>query len=94
MSILANGGPITTAERIGNFCQLLGLEDDQRKVHIGFSAGRFEFMARPYGIVPRNSVESAAWSVLGAEFLESLLKFYYDFYVVIPFPQKILRQQY
>ena len=28
LSILANGGPITTAERIGNFCQLLGLEDD------------------------------------------------------------------
>ena len=64
LSILANGGPITTAERIGNFCQLLGLEDHDRKVHIGFSAGRFEFMARPYGIVPRNSVENAAWSVL------------------------------
>jgi len=64
LSILANGGPITTAERIGNLCQLLGLQDGERKVHIGFSAGRFEFMARPYGIVPRNSVEHAAWPVL------------------------------
>jgi alkanesulfonate monooxygenase SsuD/methylene tetrahydromethanopterin reductase-like flavin-dependent oxidoreductase (luciferase family) len=64
LSILANGGPITTAERIGNLCQLLGLQNDGRKVHVGFSAGRFEFMARPYGIVPRNSVESAAWPVL------------------------------
>ena len=64
LSILANGGPITTAERIGNLCQLLGLQNDERKVHIGFSSGRFEFMARPYGIVPRNAVESAAWPVL------------------------------
>ncbi len=64
LSILANGGPITTAERIGNLCQLLGLQEEKRKVHIGFSAGRFEFMARPYGIVPRNSIEQAAWPVL------------------------------
>ena len=64
LSILANGGPITTAERIGNLCQLIGLQNDERRVHIGFSSGRFEFMARPYGIVPRNAVESAAWPVL------------------------------
>ncbi len=64
LSILANGGPITTAERIGNLCQLIGMQNDERKVHIGFSAGRFEFMARPYGIVPRNSVEDAAWPIL------------------------------
>ena len=64
LSILANGGPITTAERIGNLCQILGLQNDARKVHIGFSAGRFEYMARPYGIVPRNSIEDAAWPVL------------------------------
>ena len=64
LSILANGGPITTAERIGNLCQLIGMQNDERKVHIGFSAGRFEFMARPYGIVPRNSIEDAAWPIL------------------------------
>tara|TARA_B100000214_G_scaffold153358_1_gene109843 strand:- start:479 stop:1357 length:879 start_codon:yes stop_codon:yes gene_type:complete len=38
--------------------------EEVRKVHIGFSAGRFEFMARPYGIVPRNSLEEAAWPAL------------------------------
>ena len=64
LSILANGGPIATAERIGNLCQLRGLADDKRRVHIGFSAGRFEFMARPYGVLPRDAVEAEAWPVL------------------------------
>ncbi len=64
LSILANGGPIATAERIGNLCQLRGLSNDKRRVHIGFSAGRFEFMARPYGVLPRDPVEAAAWPVL------------------------------
>ena len=64
LSILANGGPIATAERIGNLCQLRGLADDKRRVHIGFSAGRFEFMARPYGVLPRDPVEVAVWPVL------------------------------
>ena len=37
---------------------------ESRRLHIGFSAGRFEFMARPYGIVPQNAVEEAAWPAL------------------------------
>ena len=53
VSILASGGPIAQAERIANTLQLLAVNDDARKLHVGFSAGRFEFMARPYGIVPR-----------------------------------------
>ena len=64
LSILANGGPIATAERIGNLCQLRGVSNDKRRIHIGFSAGRFEFMARPYGVIPRDPVEAAAWPVL------------------------------
>ena len=64
LSILANGGPIANAERIGNLCALRGLAEDGRRVHIGFSAGRFEFMARPYGIVPRDPIEAAAWPAL------------------------------
>ena len=42
----------------------LSMINSERKLHVGFSAGRFEFMARPYGIVPRNSVEEAAWPAL------------------------------
>ncbi|MDA8609891.1 luciferase [Euryarchaeota archaeon] len=73
VSILASGGPIAQAERIANTLLLHGLNpDENRKLHIGFSAGRFEFMARPYGIVPRNSIEEAAWPALrGQIFMEA-----------------------
>ena len=64
LSILANGGPIAVAERIGNFCALQEVRGDSRKLNVGFSAGRFQFMAAPYGIVPRNGLEEAAWSAL------------------------------
>lgn len=65
MCLVANGGPIAHAERVGSFLALHGLNpEESRRLHIGFSAGRFEFMARPYGIVPRDSVEEAAWPAL------------------------------
>jgi len=65
MSILASGGPIAQAERVGSFLALHGLNpEESRRLHIGFSAGRFKFMARPYGIVPRDAVEEAAWPAL------------------------------
>ncbi len=65
MSILASGGPIAQAERVGAFLALHGLNpEEKRKLHIGFSAGRFEFMARPYGIIPRDELEEEAWPVL------------------------------
>lgn len=66
VSILASGGPISQAERIANTLQFLQLNEPEstRKLHVGFSAGRFEFMARPYGIEPRNQVEKEAWPAL------------------------------
>jgi alkanesulfonate monooxygenase SsuD/methylene tetrahydromethanopterin reductase-like flavin-dependent oxidoreductase (luciferase family) len=64
LSILANGGPIAVAERVGNFCALQELRGDSRKLHIGYSAGRFQFMASPYGVIPRDAVERAAWPAL------------------------------
>lgn len=65
LSILSSGGPIAIAERVGSFIALHGMmEEEKRRLHIGFSAGRFEFMARPYGIVPRNKIEEAAWPAL------------------------------
>ena len=64
LSILANGGPIAVAERIGNFCALQEVRGDSRKLNLGFSAGRFQFMASPYGIVPRSAVEETAWPAL------------------------------
>ena len=72
VSILASGGPIAQAERIANTVQFLSMNDENRKLHLGFSAGRFEFMARPYGITPRNPWESVAWKVIrGQIFLEA-----------------------
>ncbi|MBS72263.1 MAG: luciferase [Thermoplasmata archaeon] len=64
LSILANGGPIAVAERVGNFCALQEVTGEKRKLHIGYSAGRFQFMASPYGVVPRDAVEKAAWPAL------------------------------
>ena len=65
MSILASGGPIAQAERVGSFLALRPRPRGRREnLHIGFSAGRFEFMARPYGIVPRNTLEEVAWPAL------------------------------
>ena len=65
MSLLTHGGPVGISERVGAFLALHGLnEGEKRKLRIGFSAGRFEFMARPYGIVPRDDVEAVAWPAL------------------------------
>ena len=65
MSLLTHGGPVGIAERVGAFLALHGLnKSEKRKLRIGFSAGRFEFMARPYGIVPRDIVEEASWPVM------------------------------
>ena len=72
VSILASGGPIAQAERIANTVQFLSHMSPTRKLHVGFSSGRFEFMARPYGIVPRNAVEEASWPALrGQIFMEA-----------------------
>ncbi|HBF22694.1 MAG TPA: luciferase [Planctomycetes bacterium] len=65
MNILCNGGPVAAAERVAAFCALHGANPEEaRQLHIGFSAGRFDFMNRAYGIVPRNAVEEAAWPAL------------------------------
>ena len=70
MSLLTHGGPVGIAERVGAFLALHGLNpNEKRKLRIGFSAGRFEFMARPYGIVPRDIVEEAAWPALRGQIL-------------------------
>jgi alkanesulfonate monooxygenase SsuD/methylene tetrahydromethanopterin reductase-like flavin-dependent oxidoreductase (luciferase family) len=65
MNILCNGGPIAAAEKISTFLALHGLDESEaRRIHVGFSGGRFEYQNRPYGIVPRDPVEEAAWPAL------------------------------
>ncbi len=70
-NILCNGGPIAHAEAVRTFLTLHGLdENEKRRLHLGFASGRFEFSNRPYGIVPRNEVEKAAWPVVKGKILK------------------------
>ncbi len=60
MNILQGGGPIAHAERIAYFAALHGLnEAESRRIHVGFSAGRFDYMNRAHGYVPRDDLERA-----------------------------------
>jgi alkanesulfonate monooxygenase SsuD/methylene tetrahydromethanopterin reductase-like flavin-dependent oxidoreductase (luciferase family) len=64
-NIQCNGGPIAHAEAVKTFLSLHGLRPKEaRKLELGFAAGRFPFSNTPYGIVPRNAVEVAAWPVV------------------------------
>src|SRR3954469_5551991 len=71
MNILCNGGPIAAAERVETFLALHGLDPNERRLlTVGFAAGRFPFINIPYGIVPRNAVEEAAWPVVKNKIFE------------------------
>lgn len=61
MNILCMGGPIAAAERVSAFAALHGLDpQEQRRIHVGFAGGRFDFMNAASGVRPRNDVERAA----------------------------------
>ena len=63
-NILCMGGPIAHAERVAYFLALHGLDpEERRRLNVGFAAGRFDFMNRASGVVPRNAVEEAAGRV-------------------------------
>jgi alkanesulfonate monooxygenase SsuD/methylene tetrahydromethanopterin reductase-like flavin-dependent oxidoreductase (luciferase family) len=72
-NILCNGGPVAHAEAVRTFLSLHGLDPKEtRRLNLGFASGRFEFSNRPYGIVPRDEIERAAWSaVKGKAMLEA-----------------------
>ncbi len=71
MNILCNGGPIAAAERIRTFLTLHGLDPEESRIlTVGFASGRFPFINVPYGIVPRNAVEEAAWPVVKNKIFE------------------------
>jgi alkanesulfonate monooxygenase SsuD/methylene tetrahydromethanopterin reductase-like flavin-dependent oxidoreductase (luciferase family) len=71
MNILCNGGPIAAAERVKTFLALHGLDEHETRIlTVGFASGRFPFINIPYGIVPRNPVEEAAWPVVKNKIFE------------------------
>ena len=73
MNLVCNGGPVARAEQLATFSALHGLDPaERRRLRIGFSAGRFDFMNRAYGIGPRDAVEAEAWPALkGKVFAEA-----------------------
>lgn len=60
LNLLQSGGPVAHAERIAYFLALHGLDaKESRRLHVGFSAGRFDFQNRAYGIDPVTPLEKA-----------------------------------
>lgn len=72
-NLVCAGGPLAHAERVASFASLHGLDAaEHRRLRLGFSAGRFQFMNRAYGVVPRNELEAVAWPALrGMVFAEA-----------------------
>ncbi len=62
-NILCNGGPIAHAEAVRTFLSLHGLSQE-RKLELGFAAGRFHFSNTAYGIKPRDTFEESLWDHL------------------------------
>jgi alkanesulfonate monooxygenase SsuD/methylene tetrahydromethanopterin reductase-like flavin-dependent oxidoreductase (luciferase family) len=60
LNLLQGGGPVAHAERIACFLALHGLDPaERRRLHVGFSAGRFDFQNRAYGMDPVTPIETA-----------------------------------
>ncbi len=70
-NIICNGGPIAHAEAIRTFLTLHGLkEGENRKLNIGFAAGRFPFSNTPYGFFPKTDLEKAAWEIIKNKYFQ------------------------
>jgi len=64
-NIICNGGPIAHAEAVKTFLSLHSLDPaENRKLHLGFAAGRFPFSNTPYGYLPKTDLEKVAWDVI------------------------------
>lgn len=79
-NIQCNGGPIAHAEAIRTFLTLHGLASgEKRLLDIGFASGRFPFSNIPYGVVPRNAVEKAAWPVVKTRIFQEATEIFLRF---------------
>lgn len=77
MNILCNGGPIAAAERTAAFASIHGLDqNEKRRLHVGFAAGRFDFSSRATGIVPRNSFEDQFWPLVKGKIFSEAAEIY------------------
>jgi len=77
MNIVCNGGPIPAAEKVATFCSLHGLDTyEKRRINVGFSAGRFEFMNRTTGVYPRNEEEKKNWHAMRASIFKEAIEIF------------------
>lgn len=61
-NIVVNGGPLAAAERVATALSWHGLDPaERRRLHIGFSGGRFDYANRLTGVDARSDWERAAW---------------------------------
>ncbi|MDN5913817.1 MAG: LLM class flavin-dependent oxidoreductase [Pseudonocardia sp.] len=64
-------GPLIAAERVSNFLAWHGLDlSESRRMNVGFASGRYDFVNRTYGLVPRSPAEAAAWSRIRGALLQ------------------------
>ena len=56
-----NGGPIAAADRVRMLAFINSMSMHPRKLHVGVAAGRFPYINKPFGIVPRDKEEALFW---------------------------------
>lgn len=68
-----NGGPVAAADRVQTLTFLNDFLENPRQLWIGMAAGRFPYINKPFGIVPRNEYEKSNWNIIkNLIFLEAL----------------------
>jgi alkanesulfonate monooxygenase SsuD/methylene tetrahydromethanopterin reductase-like flavin-dependent oxidoreductase (luciferase family) len=56
-----NGGPLAAADRVRALAFINSLREAPRSLHLGVAAGRFPYINKPYGVLPRDPIEAALW---------------------------------
>lgn len=61
-----NGGPIAVADRVRMLAWSQAVLDPEagRRLAIGIASGRFPYINRPFGIVPRDKIEAFIWPTI------------------------------
>jgi alkanesulfonate monooxygenase SsuD/methylene tetrahydromethanopterin reductase-like flavin-dependent oxidoreductase (luciferase family) len=62
MNVVCNGGPLAAAERVATALSWHGLDPgERRRLYLGFSGGRFDYINRLTGVDARSEWERLAW---------------------------------
>lgn len=77
-NIICNGGPIAHAEAVRTFLSIRRMVDptSQRKLELGFAAGRFPFSNTPYGFKPKNEFETETWEVTKNKYFQEAVEIF------------------